>query len=181
MGVLIEGEVFSKARRDVAVTTLFLEAVALEEAEKPLEASIIYKRILQLNPGSAEAWVNLGTIYYRHRGWENARCCYLSAIRINPQYALAYFDLGNTWDNLKEHESAIGAYKIALEICPMYADTHYNLALVYEKVGHYRKALVHWQRYTLLNSAGPCHTHAKERVEAILAEENLKALKRTAS
>jgi DNA-binding transcriptional MerR regulator len=53
--------------------TYFQQGLALEETGAPIEEAIeAYRKAVELNPGAAGALVNLGTIYYRQRKYEEA-------------------------------------------------------------------------------------------------------------
>lgn len=156
---------------------LFLHAVQLEDdpdtipmaAEKYLEA-------LELNPRHAAASINLGTIFYNQRNYEEAEARYRYATEVDPDYALAFFDLGNVLDELQRLPEAIAAYARAIALVPDYADAHYNLALAYERCGKRRQALRYWISYVKMDPVGPWAAHARSQAKRILASEKLKVV-----
>jgi tetratricopeptide (TPR) repeat protein len=157
----------------------FARGVALEEdSRSQAEAIAAYKKVLELDPGHAAAYINLGTLYYNRQDYTRAEAHYRKAVEVDPRYALAYFDLGNVLDETGRVAEAINAYKSALQLAPTYADAHYNLALAYEKTRQPRPALQHWRAYVRLDTSGPWATHAKNQIRRILESEGLKVVYR---
>jgi len=157
----------------------FARGVALEEdSRSQAEAIAAYRKVLDLDPFHAAAYINLGTLYYNRQDYARAESHYRKAVEVDPRYALAYFDLGNVLDETGRVADAINAYKTALQLAPTYADAHYNLALAYEKTRQSRSALQHWRAYVRLDSSGPWATHAKNQIRRILDNEGLKVVYR---
>ncbi len=161
--------------RDQAVAQeMFQRAVQLEEKpETVAEAAALYAEVLQVWPKHAAASINLGTILYNDRRYDEAEQRYRAAAEIDPDYALAFFDLGNVLDELRRLPEAIAAYARAIQLVPQYADAHYNLALAYERAGERRRALRHWLCYVRLDPVGPWATHARLQAKRTLAAERL--------
>ncbi len=157
----------------------FAQGVALEEDPRSQSQAIAaYKRVLELDPSHAPAYINLGTLYYNRQDYAQAEHHYRKAIEADPRYALAYFDLGNVLDETGRVGEAIKAYRTALQLAPTYADAHYNLALAFEKSKQPRKALAHWRAYIRLDHAGPWATHARNQIRKILEGEELRVIYR---
>jgi len=157
----------------------FARGVALEEdSRSQAEAIACYKKVLELDPGHAAAYINLGTLYYNRQDFTGAESHYRKAVEADPRYALAYFDLGNVLDETGHVGEAINAYKSALQLAPTYADAHYNLALAYEKTRQPRSALQHWRAYIRLDTTGPWATHAKNQIRRILETDGLRVVYR---
>jgi len=157
----------------------FARGVALEEdPHSQSEAIVAYRKVLELDPEHAAAYINLGTLYYNRQDYAKAESHYRKAVEADPRYALAYFDLGNVLDETGRAAEAVKAYKTALQLAPTYADAHYNLALAYEKTRQPRKALQHWRHYLKLDNSGPWATHAKNQIRRLLDNEGLKVVYR---
>ena len=131
----------------------FQQGLALEETGAPIENAIeAYRKAVELNPGAAGALVNLGTIYYRQRKYEEAESHYLRAIEVDANYPLAHYNLGNLYDEQGDLTRAEQHYTTALELNPNYADAHFNLALLSERRGDFLRAVRHWKSYLKLDS-----------------------------
>jgi tetratricopeptide (TPR) repeat protein len=110
-----------------------------------------YKKALELDPTSAGALVNLGTLAFNLRNWKEAERYYQDALRADPNYSLAHFDLANLYDERGNRAKALEHYQSALRAAPNYADAHYNIALLYQGSNQPMKALRHWNAYLKLD------------------------------
>jgi len=132
----------------------FQQGLDLEQTGAPIDQVIeAYEKTLKLDPLSAGALVNLGTIYFNARNWQQAERYYRDALIADPEYALAHFDLANLYDERGERGKALDHYQNALRIAPHYADAHYNLALLYQGSNQPMKAVHHWTAYLKLDPA----------------------------
>jgi tetratricopeptide (TPR) repeat protein len=162
-----------------AVQEMFLRAVRLEENAASVPSAVdIYQEILVVRPGHAPTLINLGTIHYNRREYEQAEVMYRRATAADPEYALAFFDLGNVLDEMQRLSEATVAYQRAVTLVPQYADAHYNLALAYERQGQRRRALRHWLTYVRLDPVGPWASHAQLQARKILSTEKLSIVSR---
>jgi tetratricopeptide (TPR) repeat protein len=151
----------------------FQAAIQAEEAGEKQSAIALYEEILELDPGYAAAYINLGTIHFHLREFNRAEELYRRATQADPSYVLAFFDLGNVLDELQRLDESIAAYRQAVALSPRYADAHYNLALAYERRGERRPALRHWQAYVGLDDSGPWVEHAHSQIHKLLGMETL--------
>jgi len=146
----------------------FQRGLELEETGAPIELAIdAYQKVLELNPSAAGALVNLGTIYYRQRRFDQAEKYYSQAIQADPQYPLAQFNLGNLYDEQGKLAEAHVHYKKALALNPHYADAHFNLALLSERLGDALRAVHHWKAYLKLDTAGQWAEIARRQLERL--------------
>jgi tetratricopeptide (TPR) repeat protein len=170
----VVGNSQAPARQMAEVQEMFLRAVQMEESTETLgEAISTYEAILAMGTEHAPALINLGTIQYNQREYEQAEALYRRATVADPEYALAFFDLGNVLDEMQRLNEATEAYQKAVALVPQYADAHYNLALAYERQGHRRRALRHWLTYVRLDPVGPWASHAKDQARKIMNSEKL--------
>ena len=151
----------------------FLAAVQAEEVGEKQRAMGLYEEILEIDPGYAAAYINLGTINFHLRQFSRAEELYRRATVVDPNYVLAFFDLGNVLDELQRPDESIAAYRQAVSLSPRYADAHYNLALAYERKIERRKALRHWHAYIRLDNSGPWADHARGQIRKLLSHEKL--------
>ncbi len=138
--------------RRAAAEHWFQQGLELEQTGAPLPEIIeAYQKAVELDPTSAGALVNLGTIHFNARDWTEAERYYREALEADPQYALAHFDLANLYDERGDRTRALEHYQAALKVAPNYADAHYNLALLYQGSNQPMKAVRHWTEYLKLD------------------------------
>ena len=98
-----------KAQRESA-EVWFQRGLELEHTGAPMEEAITaYETAVKLDPTSAGAWLNLGTIYFNGRLWAQAERYYKQALQADPNYPLAHFNLGNLYDERGEWAEGGGA------------------------------------------------------------------------
>ena len=132
----------------------FQRGLELEQTGSPIENVIeAYEKAIELDPHSAGALVNLGTIHFNGRDFAKAKKFYEKALEVDPEYALAHFDLANLYDERGDRTKAVEHYQAALRIAPNYADAHYNLALLYQGSNQTMRAVQHWTNYLKLDPA----------------------------
>jgi tetratricopeptide (TPR) repeat protein len=144
-----------KQKRRKDAERWFEKGLELEQTGAPMEDIIAaYRKAVEIDPASAGALVNLGTVYFNARSWREAERLYCQALEVDPHYALAHFNLGNLHDEKGERTEALTHYMAALRIHPNYADAHYNIALLYQSTGQVMNAVRHWKTYLKLDPAG---------------------------
>jgi len=137
-----------QAARALEAESWFERGVEAERSGLSIDRAIsAYQKAIEIDPTQASSLVNLGTIYYNQRDWENAKECYLRALQSRPVYALAHFNLGNLYDEIGEWHKALEQYLAALDDQPDYPDAHYNIALLHQTHGETLKAVRHWRAY----------------------------------
>jgi tetratricopeptide (TPR) repeat protein len=139
-----------KARREAE--NWFEKGLDLEQTGAPVEEVIAaYLKAAEIDPTSAGALVNLGTVYFNAKDWKEAERYYRKAVEVDPEYALAHFNLGNLYDERADRPAALNHYIAAIRIHPRYADAHYNIALLYQAMGQALKAVRHWKAYLTMD------------------------------
>ena len=114
-----------------------------------------YERVLDMDPGYAAAWNNLGLLHHRMGQYERAGECYRAALETDDTCCQAAFNLGSLHEDLGDFAVAVTWYRRALELDADYADAHFNLAGVLGKLGRSDSAAVHWRRYLELDLGSP--------------------------
>ncbi len=148
----------------------FEKGLDLEQTGAPVEDIIeAYRRAVELDPQSAGALVNLGTIYFNALNWNEAEKHYLRAIEADAEYALAHFNLGNLYDEKRDRMNALKHYQAALRLNPNYADAHYNIALLHQTLGQPMKAVPHWKAYIKLDPTSSWAGIARRELEKLRA------------
>lgn len=146
----------------------FEKALQLEQNGAPYQEVIAaYQAAIELDPTSVGALVNLGTVYFHLKAWDQAESYYKQALAVDPSYALAHFNLGNLYDELHDRPKALAHYLMALKLNPRYADAHYNLALLYQAAGQVMRAVRHWKAYLKLDSDSPWAAVARQELDKL--------------
>ena len=124
-----------------------------------------YERVLDMDPGYAAAWNNLGLLHHRMGQYERAGECYRAALEADDSCCQAAFNLGSLHEDLGDFPVAVTWYRRALEMDADYADAHFNLAGVLAKMGRADNAAVHWRRYLELDLGSPWAKIARAHLE----------------
>jgi len=156
------------AARRLEASLWFERALELEQRGAPVEEAIAaYQTALEHDPDSAGTLVNLGTIYFHLRRWDEAERNYRRALEVDPGYALAHFNLANLYDEKNDRAEALLHYMMALRLDPHYGDAHYNLALLYQASGQALRAVRHWKSYLKLDPNSPWAAIARQELEKL--------------
>jgi tetratricopeptide (TPR) repeat protein len=120
------------------------------EDKSPAKARDAYARALELEPGHANAAINLGRLLHQSGDLAHAEQVYREALRRSSHNALLWFNLGVLLEDMDRRKQAAEAYEAGLREDPGFADCHYNLALAYEALGDARRAIRHMSEYRKL-------------------------------
>lgn len=112
----------------------------LEEAVKQ------YKLCLQINPNNAQAWKNLGSIYYDLHNHEEEIVCYNKALKINPNLPQALFSKGVTLSHIyKKHTEGLSlmlkSNEYEEEMMNGFPLGYFWIAYTYQKLGKIDESL----------------------------------------
>ncbi|MGH9640033.1 MAG: tetratricopeptide repeat protein [Bryobacteraceae bacterium] len=164
-------ELREKLRQKLEADRWFERGLELERTGAPSERIIeAYKAAADLDPSSAGALVNLGTVYFNGRAWADAENYYHKALAADPGYPLAHFNLGNLYDERGDVASAQRHYHEALRLQPGYADAHYNLALLHQGQHDLMSALRHWKAYLKLDGQSAWAAIARRELAKVEAQ-----------
>jgi tetratricopeptide (TPR) repeat protein len=120
------------------------------EATAPHESRDAYRRALELDPGHADAHVNLGRLLHEEGQIGAASEHYRRAAALAPDDATAHYNLGVSLEDQGDLAGATRAYLAAIAQDAACADAHFNLAGVYEKLGKGALALRSLKAYRRL-------------------------------
>ncbi len=164
------GAIAEKLRNKIEADHWFERGLDLEQTGAPFDQIIeAYQKAAELDPQSAGALVNLGTVFFNGHAWADAEAQYKKALTIDPNYALAHFNLGNLYDEQDDPAGALHHYQEALKLHPSYADAHYNIALLYQGSRDILNAMRHWGAYLKLDSGSEWAQIAKRELAKLAA------------
>jgi len=110
----------------------------LERHDEALEA---YEKVLALDPSSASAHNNFGTLMQRRGHHDRAVEAFEKALDLNGNFVDAWINLGRVLGESNEPERAEAAFKRALDLAPDRAETLGELAQLYEFTNRVEDAL----------------------------------------
>jgi tetratricopeptide (TPR) repeat protein len=105
-----------------------------------------FQRAIELKPGFAKAYINLGNALLGLGEFDRAIAAYREAIQLKPNIALAHYNLGNALCNVSQFDAAIAACRRAIHLDPDDAKGHYNLGNALYESGELAEATASFQR-----------------------------------
>ncbi|RZI78290.1 MAG: tetratricopeptide repeat protein [Variovorax sp.] len=147
--VPLSGKSTAVAESNAVEESMFLGAEALEETDPPA-AEAAYRRLLELAPHHANAYLNLGFIYCESARFLDAAVLYEAGALHCADDPLIHFNRGVALEALHRSAEAVEAYQRALELQPELADAHQNAALLYAELGQEQLAIRHFSAYRRL-------------------------------
>ena len=153
-----------QASSDVSAEDWYAIGCELEPCDVP-QALESYARAIELDPGHADAHLNLGRLLHEAGRVAEAEAHYRRALASRPGDATAAYNLGVALEDLGRGPEAESAYESALEADPTNADAHFNLSRLCERLGQPQRALRHLQAYRGLVGSGsrPLRGHGGSR------------------
>ena len=125
-----------------------------------------YEMAIRLVPDYADAYCNLGAVYYNKGDRREARRAFALCLGHDAEHREANFNLANVLEEEGDDDLALAHYRRALKSDPLYPDLHVNLALLYEKLDRSRAANQHWRRYLRLDPNGTWSEVARSRMNS---------------
>ncbi len=138
-----------------AVTLLFAAALQCHQAGHLTEAEMLYRQVLALNCGHADALHLLGVVAYQTARHDLAADMIGQAIAIDAGQALYYSNLGNVFAALRRLDEAVACCRRALALKPDYAEAHNNLGIVLAEQGLLEEAVACYRRALALRPDYP--------------------------
>ncbi len=132
-----------------------------------------FREAVKLDPQLADAYVNMGVLYYQQAKLIDAQRCFRMALRRSPYHTQACFELGNCLDELNCTEEALRWYEKSVEISPEFSDGYYNLATTAEKLGLWDRAVRAWRAFLQFDPRSSHAGTARGRIEVL--EKHLEA------
>jgi len=127
----------------------FRRAETLEASDKRA-AEAAYRRVLEIDPMHADAYLNLGALLCEGRRSDEAVALYDEALRRKPHEALLHFNRAIALEDRGDAAAALASYHAALRLAPDLADAHYNAARLHQQLGDAKQAVRHFNAYRRL-------------------------------
>lgn len=139
-----------------------------------LQANIdAFKARTSENPEDAEAWIQLGHLYFDAGQAEQSIEAYEKALAIHPQNANVWTDLGVMYRRSGKPEKAVAAFDRAMQIDPNHEISRFNKGIVlFHDLKDEEGALKAWESLLAINPAAqsPGGHSVRELVDHILQE-----------
>lgn len=123
-----------------------LTAQQLHQSGNLDEAERIYRRLLELEPGNAEALHLLGVAQFQRGQIAEAVDLLGKSLQLRPDNAPCHNHLGAALAMAGHLDAAIGRFQQALSLDPQLADAHYNLGNVFRKQKRRDEAVAAYRR-----------------------------------
>lgn len=124
---------------------LFQQAVQHHQAGRLVDALMVYRQVLALQPRHPQCHYNLALALQFLNQTDAAIASYQSAIEINPGFAEAHNNLGNIFQNLERLDDARQSYSRALASNSRLPQAQFNLGLILKKQKRFSLAVEHFQ------------------------------------
>ncbi len=113
-------------------------------------AEAIYRRLTELEPSQAGAYIGLGSSLLQQDRFDEAEDAYNQALLIAPQSVQAWIGLGSTAHRRADLDEALVRYTRAVELDLMNPDAHWGAAIALRELGREAEALDHLARVIAL-------------------------------
>ena len=140
-------------RPEPDLDVLMARGAALAQLGRAGEAVATFERALALDPTSAQAKANLGTVYLMSRDYSRARILMNEALALDPDVARAHNALGVIAAETGSNDEAIRHWTRAVELNPREWDTVFNLGKLLRREGRDEQARPYLE--TFLRGAPP--------------------------
>jgi Tfp pilus assembly protein PilF len=146
-----------------------LGLLLLHHLARPDMALEQFRAAVDMEPGYAEAHLNMGVALAEARRWDDAVAAYRKALGLPTLLAqeTAYHNLGLALFHLQRYREAEEALAFALRLQPDMVAAYYNLGLVYAAQGRPADARTLFRRAHDLAPQSPFGQAAAERLKAL--------------
>jgi Flp pilus assembly protein TadD/peroxiredoxin len=104
------------------------------------QAASSFKQVATSQPGNAEAFYNLGTLYLRKNDLVQAQEFLSKTVNLKPGYPEAWNNLGMIAAQQNDAATAIGNFRRSLDLRPNYVTAMLNLGNVFRRQGNLSEA-----------------------------------------
>jgi tetratricopeptide (TPR) repeat protein len=121
------------------------------------EATISYRKMLEIIPIDADAWNNQGFALDKLERYEEALTSYDKALQLRPNYDLALNNRSTTLGKLERYEEALTSYDKVLQFTPDADFVWYKRASILNYLGRDEEAIISYDKSLQL---APSHNKA---------------------
>jgi tetratricopeptide (TPR) repeat protein len=169
-----------KARADFATAVKLMPLCAFRgyawlKLGQSKKALADYAKVVEREPGNADAWCGLGLAYGNLRQHQKAVDASSEAIQIDPDYAMAWYCRGHAHGHLGRHYKALGDLSKAIKLDPTLEEAWHARGTTHGLLDHFADAITDFSRAIELRAdfaaawygRGVCHRRLKQYPEAL--------------
>ena len=144
-GTSIENEIGADPKQKIAIANLLYDALVDMESERYQEAAPILEQVLQQEPNTPIAFLQLGRAYMSLKEYQKAVVPFRTLVARKPDDAFARYELGCALVKTGNWEEAAPHFEAAVSQMPSSAMMHFYLALVYQRMSRADDAMKEFQ------------------------------------
>lgn len=137
------------------------------------DASIAYRRAIDIRPDYADPLNNLGSVLIEYRNFEQAADVLEQALRLKPDYLEALINLGRALNLLNRPKEAEELFRAALKLKPAEPNAWIGLANALEFAGRIDEAITAYRQAIQIQ---PDFGSAFRQIIPVETEDNVRAL-----
>ncbi len=126
-------------------------AVNYADEGKYIQTEGIFKREIESDPLSSEAYFAYARFYERQDNFPQAIGLYKKSIELNPRDSMAYVELAWCYQQMQEYLQAEKIFLEAVKVCPQNPEAYIGLGYLDELQGKYPEAEVAFKKAVGLN------------------------------
>jgi arylsulfatase A-like enzyme/Tfp pilus assembly protein PilF len=147
-----EGKIGGTDPKDrIEVANLMHDGILEVEQGEYQSAISKLERVIQTEPDSAIAYVQLGTAWTRLKDYEKALPILQKAVELKADSGLAQYELGLALFETGSWKEAAPQFEQAVARSPRWADAHFSLAAVYARIDRVPEAMEELDKALALN------------------------------
>jgi tetratricopeptide (TPR) repeat protein len=131
------------------VLLAMLAKFSWQQAHAYRDADACYRSVIEKNPTSWEAHMNIGADLFKKGSLDEAMFHFRKVLEVRPDYPMAakraYISLGNSFLKRGQWSDAITNIEQALELDPKYAPAHAALGSALHRIGKLRESIDHYE------------------------------------
>ncbi len=109
-------------------------------------AIVDYRKAVAIDPGHADAWMELGLVLFRLEQLDDAMEALRRAVLAKPDYALAYYNFGCVLDRAGHADKACDVYEEAVRLKPDFIEAGHAMAGSCKRLNDFDGAVKHYRR-----------------------------------
>jgi predicted O-linked N-acetylglucosamine transferase (SPINDLY family) len=155
-------------QKEDALDTLYQEALLMHRQRQFATAEKKYREFLLWKDTDADAWLNLGILYYEFERYNESIESLLLSIKFASENFLTYYHLGLVFEKLNKIPQAISAYREAIALEPN-LDAYNNLGNLLTQTGEFEQAEAIYRQAI---AANPSHFGSYLNLGNLLMEQH---------